>query len=183
MNNEKTFLSFCPSIFLLSHIPNIIPREVRAINRAKMLQSIFIPENKSPPKPTKELVAIIASEVPIDCFMLKPKSITNVGMIRNPPPAPTIPVKKPMAELPKTSFKNLNFLTDLVVLKIRGLSIKKDATNISDANNSIMKISFGIFKNFSGRFGIINARVISTEIIAGTIKIRAERISTKFFLK
>ena len=69
------------------------------------------------------------------------------------------------------------------MLKIRGLSIKKDATNISDANNSIMKISFGIFKNFSGRFGIINARVISTEIIAGTIKIRAERISTKFFLK
>jgi hypothetical protein len=45
MNSEKTFLSFCPSRFLLSHIPNIIPREVRAINRAKMLQLIFIPEN------------------------------------------------------------------------------------------------------------------------------------------
>ena len=54
-----------------------------------MLQSSLIPENKSLLNPTKEFIAIMVREVPIECFMLKPKSITKVGTIRNPPPAGT----------------------------------------------------------------------------------------------
>ena len=49
---------------------------------------------------------IIAKEVAIAAFILKSERITSIGIIINPPPAPTKPVKKPIKD-PSAKIKNL----------------------------------------------------------------------------
>ena len=45
-----------------------------------------------------DFIKIINNEVPIAVFIFNPAKITNVGIIIKPPPAPTIPVKRPTSE-------------------------------------------------------------------------------------
>ena len=58
-----------------------------------------MPDCRSPINPIRELSVIIKSELPIAIFISRPASKTKDGIIRNPPPAPTIevniPTKKP----------------------------------------------------------------------------------------
>ena len=49
----------------------------------------------SPKKPVKLFTEMITNEVPTAIFIGSFDSITNAGIIRNPPPAPTNPVKSP----------------------------------------------------------------------------------------
>ena len=51
----------------------------------------------SPINPIKDLSAMISKEVATAFFMGRPASKTKAGMIRKPPPAPTIPVASPTA--------------------------------------------------------------------------------------
>ena len=48
-------------------------------------------------KPSKELIDIMKSDVPMAFFISRLRSITNAGTIRKPPPAPIIPVIIPTA--------------------------------------------------------------------------------------
>ena len=50
----------------------------------------------SPKKPISELTAIINKEVATASFIGKPASKTKAGIIKNPPPAPKIPVIIPI---------------------------------------------------------------------------------------
>ncbi len=60
----------------------------------------------SPVKPIRDFNEIIAKEVAMAAFILKSDRITRIGIIINPPPAPTSPVKKPIKE-PSVKIKNL----------------------------------------------------------------------------
>ena len=71
-----------------------------------------------------DLIAIIINEVPIAFFIDKPANKTNAGMMINPPPAPTIPVKIPTINPSKIKiilllfifFGELAFLLSLNIL-------------------------------------------------------------------
>ena len=49
----------------------------------------------SPRKPINDFTAIIKSDVPTAFFIGNLANSTKAGMIKKPPPAPTIPVKTP----------------------------------------------------------------------------------------
>ena len=67
----------------------------KALNELRNIQSIFNVVDKSPVKPMSDFMAIIIKEVPTAFFIGNPASKTKAGMIKNPPPAPTNPVKAP----------------------------------------------------------------------------------------
>ena len=72
---------------------NIPTKEIPVkINRKPQSITIY---STSPIKPINDLTAIIINEVPIAFFMGSPVQRTKAGMIKNPPPAPTIPVNNP----------------------------------------------------------------------------------------
>ena len=52
--------------------------------------------DKSPRKPNSEFTAITNSEVPIAFFIGSLPKRTNVGIIKKPPPAPTMPENTPI---------------------------------------------------------------------------------------
>lgn len=67
-----------------------------AVKVKRNLQSISKLE-RSPKKPNSELTAMTHRDVPMAIFMGSFPKMTSVGMIRKPPPAPTIPEKTPIA--------------------------------------------------------------------------------------
>ncbi len=77
-------------------IPMKIPVIENAENLKRKGQSIKAPEETSPANPTKALAAITIREVPTDIFMGIRAKKTRAGIIRNPPPIPTIPVSMPV---------------------------------------------------------------------------------------
>ncbi|MNL72974.1 hypothetical protein D3C87_1983740 [compost metagenome] len=87
-------MSISPDINLERKDPRKMPPTERDVNSSRKVQSIVVVENPLA-KPISELAAITKSEVPIAIFIGSFASITNPGMIRNPPPAPTTPVSIP----------------------------------------------------------------------------------------
>ena len=72
-----------------------MPTKDMEVKTAKNCQSISI-VNTSPRKnPINDLNAIIISDVATATFISTLASITKAGMIKNPPPAPIIPVIAP----------------------------------------------------------------------------------------
>ena len=61
----------------------------------KKLQSISIVKASPKKNPMSDLNAIIISDVATAIFISTFASITKAGMIKNPPPAPIIPVIAP----------------------------------------------------------------------------------------
>lgn len=62
------------------------------LKRKGQSMSIF---STSPMKPIKDLMAMISNEVATAFFMGNLANKTKAGIIKKPPPAPTIPVKTP----------------------------------------------------------------------------------------
>ena len=66
-----------------------------AVNVNRNGQSILILD-KSPRNPINEFIAIIQSDVPTAFFIGSFANSTSAGIIKKPPPAPTIPAKTPI---------------------------------------------------------------------------------------
>lgn len=97
MKYPKTGFSFLPSIFLDNSVPMRIPIiEIAEIvpKKFQLISTLFIDEKN----PIKELNETITNEVPMATFIGVFNKLTNAGMIKNPPPAPSKPVMIPTAE-------------------------------------------------------------------------------------
>ena len=78
-------------------------------------------------------------------FIFKPEKITNAGTIKNPPPAPIIPVKKPTREPFKIIFElAYNLLLEVADFISFENNIKYDAESINNEKISIMRKSLVI---------------------------------------
>ena len=91
----KLFFSFSASNFLATNPPMNIP----AIAIEEIVPRNFqlmVKWPRSPANPTSEFKAMINSDVPTAFFISRPSNKTKVGIIRNPPPAPSKPVVRPM---------------------------------------------------------------------------------------
>ncbi len=73
------------------------------------------------------------NDVPTAVLNFNPVKKTKAGIIKNPPPAPTKPVKKPINKPSITTQKVLNFVL-LDVISLRPRIIEKEA-NTSKPNN------------------------------------------------
>lgn len=93
-NQPNDFLSFSPGTNFDKYEPKKMPTTERAVNEIRNFQSTSI-FDKSPTKPMRDLAAMINNEVPTAIFMGKRANKTKAGIIKNPPPAPTIPVRIP----------------------------------------------------------------------------------------
>ena len=90
------FLRLFPSIKFVRYTPIKIPTIDKRVNTDRSYQSkIRFELPKSPRKPNKDLIAIINKEVATAFFIGSFANKTRAGIIKKPPPAPTIPVKIP----------------------------------------------------------------------------------------
>jgi hypothetical protein len=144
--------------------------------------------SKSPLNPVRELMAIINSEVPTAVLNGRPVRNTSAGIIKNPPPAPTRPVKKPI-NVPSTMTRNTrNF--PLSELASRGLRInRKDASTINTAkipssSSRLVKTKSFASKIIAGMAGTIQCRVAKIVAMEGMPKrnpvLRLTRFSRYF---
>ena len=93
-NQPNPFFKELEETFLASEFPKNIPPMAMAENGNKINQ---LGENrvKSPTNPKVDLTEMINNDVAMAFFISNlPKRWSN-GMIRKPPPAPTVPVKRP----------------------------------------------------------------------------------------
>ncbi len=95
-NHPNAGFSFWADIFEEIAIPIKIPAVEKRENINRKAQSIAAPEESSPANPTKAFAAITKSEVPTDILMGMRAKNTSAGMIKNPPPIPTMPVRMPV---------------------------------------------------------------------------------------
>lgn len=93
-NQPKIGFNFSASIFLDKAVPIIIPTIAKAEIVNKNYQSIRV-ASPSPKKPINDLAAIITNEIPTASFIGNLLKNTKAGITRNPPPAPTNPVRMP----------------------------------------------------------------------------------------
>ena len=93
-NQPKVFLSLSPEKNLERYVPKKIPTTENAVKGNKKVQSTA-KFDKSPKNPMSDLAAIINNEVPTAIFIGKRAKSTKAGIIKNPPPAPTMPVSIP----------------------------------------------------------------------------------------
>ena len=93
-NHPKPFFSLAPSIFLFKKLPIIIPSVAIKMIMIKKFQSMTVCVI-SPANPTIDLIEMINIEEAIAFFMGNFPRITSAGIIKKPPPAPTIPVSMP----------------------------------------------------------------------------------------
>ena len=117
----------------------IIPSVANKTITIKKFQSMVVCDI-SPINPTMDLILIIKMEEAIAFFIGSFPKITNAGMIKNPPPAPTIPVNMPSpsptiikanpytGKTPSTSFLFLPKIMD------------NAETNIKLAKNNMIKL-------------------------------------------
>lgn len=96
MNQPNAGFNFAPSIFLDKYIPINIPVQDATTIEARNVQLIFV-SMLPPVNPIKEFTAIISNEVPMAIFIGILDSKAKAGIIKKPPPAPTIPAIKPTA--------------------------------------------------------------------------------------
>gem|GEM_PF-3692276 len=82
----------------------MMPPMAIAEKTRRNFQSITSPPFRSPVKPMSDLAAMMMSDVPTACFMGSFANRTRAGMIKNPPPAPTIPVIVPTT-MPSTKIR------------------------------------------------------------------------------
>ena len=75
-----------------------MPSKEIPVNMERKLQSISMVSASPRKNPSKDLKAIIIKDVPMATFMSMLAKITSAGMIRNPPPAPIIPVTPPTSK-------------------------------------------------------------------------------------
>jgi len=94
VNHPNPFFNFLLLINFEIYTPTIIPIIEKLVNNNKNDHSIS-KLCKSPKKPISDLAAIIKSDVPMAFFIGSLVKITKAGIIKNPPPAPTIPVRRP----------------------------------------------------------------------------------------
>ena len=97
MKYPKIGLSFLPLIFFDNSVPVRIPiMEIAEIvpKKFQSISTLFIEEKN----PNRELNETMTSEVPMATFIGVFNKLTNAGMIKNPPPAPSKPVMIPTAE-------------------------------------------------------------------------------------
>lgn len=125
-------------------------------------QSIVV-LSASPRNPMSELMAIIKREVPAAVLNGKPVKKINAGIIRNPPPAPTNPVRKPMIRPSAMTKKNRTPCVSETFSCFPRI-IEKDARIISNAKVPRMSTRFesvneSLWKITSGIAGIIHFRV------------------------
>ena len=96
MINSITLNSFKSFLYRELTLDNLtVLTGLNSSGKSSIIQSILILE-RSPRKPNKELTATIKSEVPTAFFMGSFANRTSVGIIKKPPPAPTIPEKTPI---------------------------------------------------------------------------------------
>ena len=72
-----------------------MPTKEIPVKTARNAQSISIVKASPKKNPSNDLKAIITKEVPTATFMSILAKITRAGMMRNPPPAPIMPVIPP----------------------------------------------------------------------------------------
>ncbi len=137
----------------------------------------------SPKNPDNELMLIIKSEVPTAVLNGKPVSSTNAGIIRNPPPAPTSPVRNPI-KTPSRITRNTRNRRFSEVISLRSLIMATEAMIIRTAKMPSSKIllvnSKGpIWNKTSGMDGTIHLRVQKMLRIDGRPNKNPVRIFTK----
>ena len=93
-NQPNPFFSLAPSILLFKKLPNIIPPVAKTTILANKEKSTEV-WVRSPANPNRDLMVIINKEEAIAYFIGSLPKSTNAGIIKNPPPAPTIPVTSP----------------------------------------------------------------------------------------
>lgn len=114
MNHPNAGLSFFPSIFLDNCEPMMIPTmaiDEMVVNNFQSIFTVFIDEKN----PMSELSEMITNEVPMATFIGVLSRLTSAGMIINPPPAPTKPVKIPTTD-PSPAAKRVLFFCKSDVL-------------------------------------------------------------------
>lgn len=88
--------------------------------------------------PLSELAEMITSDVPIACLIGSFKKLTSVGIIKNPPPAPTSPVSTPISMPSMMSHPMLvSLLVSSKATSFVFLIMLIDAKSISTAKRSI----------------------------------------------
>jgi len=102
-NQPNPFFNFLPSIKFDKYIPINIPITDMPVKLSKNSQSI-IKFSTSPINPINDLIAIINNDVATAFFIGSLANKTKAGIIKNPPPAPTIPVSIPTTN-PSTSIR------------------------------------------------------------------------------
>lgn len=93
-NHPNSFRKFFGLIKIDRYTPNNIPITEIVVKVKRNFQSI-LKFSTSPMNPINDFTAIISKEVAIALFIGNFAHITNTGMIKNPPPAPIIPVNSP----------------------------------------------------------------------------------------
>ena len=109
-------------------------------NKAQSKLKLSLPT--SPKKPNNDLIAIIINDVATAFFIGKFAKRTSAGIIKNPPPAPTIPVNTPTTKPSIVRIKLLFFFSFLETFSLYPLIIKYEAINIINAKNNITAVSF-----------------------------------------
>ena len=95
MKYPNPFFNLSPLIRLPRNSPIKIPIIVMLLKDKIKCQSISMVKASPKKKPDNDFSAIIIKEVPIAFLISRLANKTKAGMIRNPPPAPTKPVKAP----------------------------------------------------------------------------------------
>ena len=94
-NHPKAGFNLEPGIYFESCKPIKIPIIDNAAIDNNKVQSIIYSSEILPINPMLEFNTIITNEVPIAFFIGSFAKMTNAGIIKNPPPAPTNPAKNP----------------------------------------------------------------------------------------
>ena len=103
VNQPKAGFSLAEEIFPDNKLPTSIPAIAMSEIVIRNFQFIsWVPI--FPVKPTRELIAIIQSEVPIAFLKFKRRMKIRTGTMMNPPPAPTNPVIAP-TQIPRIIVK------------------------------------------------------------------------------
>jgi len=126
---------------------------------------------------------IINNEVPTAVLKGSPVKKTKAGIIKNPPPAPTSPVKNPMMSPSSITRKVLNFsLVEIGFFFPRIIGIAASTINTAKIPNSksrFVKTKLPDVKSISGIDGTIQCRVQKILMIEGIPNNIPVRIFTK----
>ena len=140
VNQPNAVRSLAADIILDNSIPTNIPVTANVVNGITNIQSKECNKLTLLITPTMELIAIINNDVPTANFISRLRKMTNDGIIRNPPPAPTRPVNNPMKS-PSMIMNNIALLfvaVDCVFIGWKSKIINVAETNIRIANKDMM---------------------------------------------
>ncbi len=144
-NQPKPFFKLSPLIYFAKYIPTNIPTTAKLVTLNNKIQSMAKSLRcKSPVNPIRLFSAIIKREVPIAFFIGSFAKRTRAGIIKKPPPAPTIPVSTPTMDHSAKIPMILNFVAAPVFLRFGCfvfLIILTDAANMISAKNNIFATS------------------------------------------